>query len=112
MAEERKISQEELPHMPSTNENAFWKKKESMRSHFEVQEDEIMPVVQKSEKEVVPVEKEKRKPASFCKLFSMMDAGDALLLLIGTIGSEDVVDTKDIRAIFWIRSDKDLSRRT
>lgn len=55
--------------------------------------------MEKSEKEVVPAAKEKRKPASFCKLFSMMDAwpsvssepasedaGDALVLLIGTIG--------------------------
>ena len=43
MAEERKISQEELPHMPSTN--AAWRVRDDLRDVFlQVQEDEIMPV--------------------------------------------------------------------
>lgn len=43
MAEERKISQEELPHMPSTN--AAWRVRDDFRDVFlQVQEDEIMPV--------------------------------------------------------------------
>lgn len=49
--------------------------------------DEILPVVEGAKKEEDKTEvKEKRKMASFCKLFSMMDALDAFVLIIGIIG--------------------------
>eukprot|EP00913_Durusdinium_trenchii_P022020 g20692.t1 len=61
----------ELPHVPSNDGD-----------------DEIMPVVLNSQKEdKLQASGEKRTMASFCKLFSMMDAVDALVLLIGVIGA-------------------------
>ncbi|CAK9097509.1 unnamed protein product, partial [Durusdinium trenchii] len=71
MPEGNEIQQHELPHVPSNDGD-----------------DEIMPVVLNSQKEdKLQASGEKRTMASFCKLFSMMDAVDALVLLIGVIGA-------------------------
>ena len=49
--------------------------------------DEMLPVEAGKTEEVVETKKAKIPPASLCKLFSMMDATEVLILLIGVIGA-------------------------
>ena len=47
----------------------------------------LMKVIEQSKSfEEIKVFTEKRKMASFCKLFSMMDCEDTIVLLVGLIG--------------------------
>ncbi|CAL1142099.1 unnamed protein product [Cladocopium goreaui] len=61
----------ELPHVPSKVEES----------------DEILPVVDAPQEGKEVVVKEKRKMASLCKLFSMMDGLDGFVLTLGMIGA-------------------------
>eukprot|EP00435_Cladocopium_sp_Y103_P031851 s2920_g8.t1 len=61
----------DLPHVPSKVEES----------------DEILPVVDAQQEGTEVVVKEKRKMASLCKLFSMLDGLDTFVLVLGVIGA-------------------------
>mmetsp|Transcript_7146 Transcript_7146/g.12329 ORF Transcript_7146/g.12329 Transcript_7146/m.12329 type:complete len:182 (+) Transcript_7146:59-604(+) len=68
---EDNVDNTELPHVPSKVEES----------------DEILPVVDAPQEGKEVVVKEKRKMASLCKLFSMMDGLDVFVLTLGMIGA-------------------------
>jgi len=50
-------------------------------------DDEMMQVVDTTKEDITPVKKAKPPQASICKLFSMLDMSEALVLFVGVIGA-------------------------